>query len=219
MTKMTLVVGAVLTLAHAPVLATALVDGGFEAKGAALPVNSFCYDNVAAGDGLCAASPWTNLASNSGVIKSGAGAWGGVAAAEGSYYGFIQVAGVLAQSFTATQTGMGLVTWLDTNRAGYGGLQSYDVSIFDGVSSVSIGSYTSAVGSFVARTSTAFALTSGTTYSLRFTGLTNTDSTAFIDAVVLSSVPEPASWALMIGGFGLVGLAARRRRMGVAVTA
>jgi hypothetical protein len=29
-------------------------------------------------------------------------------------------------------------------------------------------------------------------------------------------VPEPASWALMIAGFGVVGLAARRRRTGVA---
>ncbi len=31
-------------------------------------------------------------------------------------------------------------------------------------------------------------------------------------ALTLSAVPEPASWALMIGGFGLLGLAARRRR-------
>ena len=29
------------------------------------------------------------------------------------------------------------------------------------------------------------------------------------------SVPEPASWALMIGGFGLVGAAARRQRQTV----
>ncbi|HEU4967577.1 PEPxxWA-CTERM sorting domain-containing protein [Sphingomonas sp.] len=31
-----------------------------------------------------------------------------------------------------------------------------------------------------------------------------------------SAVPEPAAWALMIGGFGLVGAAARRRRAAVA---
>jgi hypothetical protein len=28
-------------------------------------------------------------------------------------------------------------------------------------------------------------------------------------------VPEPASWALMIGGFGLIGAAMRRRRTGL----
>jgi PEP-CTERM motif len=27
----------------------------------------------------------------------------------------------------------------------------------------------------------------------------------------VTAVPEPASWAMMIGGFGLIGAAARRR--------
>lgn len=38
---------------------------------------------------------------------------------------------------------------------------------------------------------------------------------AFVPPVInpsVSAVPEPASWAMMIGGFGLVGGAARRRR-------
>ncbi len=33
------------------------------------------------------------------------------------------------------------------------------------------------------------------------------------------SVPEPATWAMMLGGFGLVGFAARRRRQSLSVTA
>ena len=33
---------------------------------------------------------------------------------------------------------------------------------------------------------------------------------------VTGAVPEPAQWALMIGGFGLVGAASRRRRLAVA---
>ena len=38
-------------------------------------------------------------------------------------------------------------------------------------------------------------------------GLANTQSASFALAV-----PEPAAWALMIGGFGIVGGAARRRK-------
>ncbi len=34
----------------------------------------------------------------------------------------------------------------------------------------------------------------------------------------VAGVPEPANWALMIGGFGLAGVAARRRRTSIRVT-
>ncbi|NJC34910.1 hypothetical protein GGR88_002424 [Sphingomonas jejuensis] len=41
-----------------------------------------------------------------------------------------------------------------------------------------------------------------------------------IDDLAVSAVPEPATWAMMIGGFGLVGGAMRRRRsVGTTVTA
>jgi len=41
-----------------------------------------------------------------------------------------------------------------------------------------------------------------------------------IDDLAVSAVPEPATWAMMIGGFGLVGGAMRRRRsVGTSVTA
>ncbi len=39
---------------------------------------------------------------------------------------------------------------------------------------------------------------------------------ALLDGVSLTAVPEPASWALIIAGFGLVGVAARQRRRSVA---
>ena len=38
----------------------------------------------------------------------------------------------------------------------------------------------------------------------------------FISSVTVGSVPEPATWAMMIGGFGLVGAMQRRRRTGYA---
>ena len=212
MTRYRFALAGLLALVQAPVMATALVDGGFETKGATVPVNTYCYDNQ------CGTSPWVNLGGLTGIIRSGEGAWGYVVANGGNYYGFVQNNGVLAQSFVATATGTAAFNWFDTNRASYygspyGGLQSYAVSIFDGITTVNIGSFTTAIGPWVARTSSTVTLTAGTTYSLRFTGLAPGDSTAFIDNVSLATatVPEPASWALMIAGFGLTGATMRRR--------
>ena len=39
---------------------------------------------------------------------------------------------------------------------------------------------------------------------------------AALDNVSVLGVPEPAQWALMIGGFGLIGAASRRRRLAAA---
>ena len=40
----------------------------------------------------------------------------------------------------------------------------------------------------------------------------NGNGGVFFDKVSVAGVPEPTSWALMIAGFGLTGVALRRRR-------
>lgn len=52
-----------------------------------------------------------------------------------------------------------------------------------------------------------------------FTQPVNTQTFAFAGLWSNSVVPEPATWALLITGFGLVGVAARRRRPLTAVSA
>jgi hypothetical protein len=50
--------------------------------------------------------------------------------------------------------------------------------------------------------------TVGQVTGLRF----NSSGNAFeVDNIAVAAVPEPATWAMMIGGFGLIGAAARRR--------
>ena len=48
--------------------------------------------------------------------------------------------------------------------------------------------------------------------TLRFAAVGTSDSLGgYIENVTLTAVPEPATWAMMIGGMGLVGTAMRRR--------
>jgi len=51
-----------------------------------------------------------------------------------------------------------------------------------------------------------------------FTGTYTLGSATGSGTFTINAVPEPATWAMMIGGFGLIGAAARRRRLGARVT-
>ena len=59
----------------------------------------------------------------------------------------------------------------------------------------------------------------GSPTTLTFSSLTGTAFGAALDNVSVTAVPEPASWALMIAGFGLAGAALRGRRRPVAAIA
>ena len=215
-----------LSLAGAPVQAASILsDGGFESQG--LTTSNYCYFGFAsAGNPACGAGAWTggnsaNFGGGGLQIESN-GAWPGQPSPDGTRYGFVQMTGSLSQVFTPSQTGDYLLTWIDAGRpAGCcGGNQGYLVFIDDGssLSPVLYDGTTTTSQPWTARTADfSITLLGGTTYTLTFQGLEAvTDQTSFIDAVSLdlappSAVPEPASWALMIAGFGLVGSAMRRR--------
>lgn len=213
MIKSRLLVATILLAAPMAANATTLIDGSFETKGSAAPVTTFCYDSPAGAQVRCAASPWVG----GGVIKSGNAAWGGTTTSAGTYFGFIQGRSSVSQSFTATENGTGVFTWLDTNRGNLGALQSYSVKLISAGLTVELGTYTSQLGRFVARSTDSFALANGASYTLRFTGLApvGADRTAFIDNVAItvtpSPVPEASTWMMLIVGFGFIGRANRRR--------
>lgn len=53
--------------------------------------------------------------------------------------------------------------------------------------------------------------------NIQFRSLNNDEFGAVLDNVIIAEVPEPATWAMLVLGFGLVGFATRRR--GAAVSA
>jgi hypothetical protein len=190
-----------------------LADGGFEAQGAT--VGNYCYFGQAtAGGPACPAGAWTGT---SGLQDEGNGAWPGLPSPDGSKYGFVQSLGTLSQTFTANQSGTFALDWLDAGRPQNGaaaGNQTYTVTL----GAFNLGTFSTTSGqAFAARAgSSTFALQAGQSYTLTFTGLSGGDNTSYIDAVSIgAAVPEPATWAMMLGGFGLVGAASRRRARSV----
>lgn len=69
---------------------------------------------------------------------------------------------------------------------------------------------------------TSFGVASGGTIdSLRLSFVLTPETqstTALVGAINSASVPEPATWAMMIGGFGLVGASLRRQRRSTSVS-
>ena len=113
-------------------------------------------------------------------------------------------------------TGTLELSWLEGSRpdifgGGYKGDQSYEVWLGTSL----LGTFSTSSGQdFTARNVTA-SVTGGSSYYLIFHGLSQGDNTAFLDDVSASitpSVPEPATWAMLIAGFFATGGAIRRRR-------
>jgi hypothetical protein len=129
--------------------------------------------------------------------------------------------GGLSQVVNATsgrtyQLTLDATAWATNSRGGTVGYR-----LFDGVSgtTLSSGSFTDPTGGvWVNRTISAVATSNK--IGVDIYSIVAAQAGMGVDNVVLTAlgggVPEPASWALMIGGFGLIGAASRRRRIAVA---
>jgi hypothetical protein len=200
----------------APAAAEELQNGGFEAPPiATLPGNlgSYVYLGGTVGQ-------WS-FDGGAGLINGfTASAWFGGSPPQGfggSQYAFLQNVGSVQQSFVASASGLFTPAWLEAARPALGasaGNQTYTVHL-DGTL---LGTFNTVSGqAFTARQGAAVQVVAGNAYTLRFAGSAAGDNTAFIDNVggtisAAPGVPEPDAWLLMMGGFGGIGLLARRRR-------
>ncbi len=204
-----------LAAASAAPAANLLVNGSFETSGG--------YQNLA-GAGNTSITGWKTA--NEGVewfdptVYALGPAYDGLSIVDLSWYTSTGTpGGAIEQSFATVAGGRYEVSFYgtNTNYAGRDGQGVVDVSIDGG-----------ALASFnLVHVAPTFALADWTRYAATFvaTGTTTTlrlangqnayEHFTLIDGASVEAVPEPATWALMIGGFAAVGVMARRRRAGV----
>ena len=120
---------------------------------------------------------------------------------------FLAVPSENSASGTATYTAAGAITSFSFD---WGTPDSYNTLTFRDGNGNAIASYTGSGPSFTGT----YTFASGT--NIRTVDFSSTSKAFEIDNVsVTAAVPEPATWALMLAGFGFVGFAARRRATAV----
>jgi hypothetical protein len=160
-----------------------LADGGFDNQGAS--VSSYCYFALS----NCPSGAWSG--GTNGLVHSGQGDWGNPIAVSPSTVAFVQRNQSIAQTFTATSSGTVRLVWLDQARQGYGGIQTYIVT----VNGVTVATVTPTNSIFQRRYSAPFSLTSGTAYTVAFVGQSSDDNTAFIDSVDIQPASETTNYS------------------------
>lgn len=140
----------------------------------------------------------------------------------------------IQQTFTVASTGTYDLSWYYAPREALGGHNDYSVSIFETASGLnalayeyndtgagSVGTIGTSANQWTAVSeTTTTALNAGTNYTLTFisdapasTGSSPVNIGANIDNISLvSSVPEPTTYAMFLVGLGLLGFSARKRK-------
>jgi hypothetical protein len=154
------------------------------------------------------------------VNAQGSSAWYGStppAGQDGDQFAALQGTSTLSQTFVVGATTDATLSWIEAGRPNFGayaGDQTYEVLLDGNV----LGTYSTVSGQAFTPEGFSLGILSAGSHTLEFEGLVAADETSFLDAVSVTSVPEPAAWALMLAGIGGLGVALRvsRRRAVVA---
>ena len=197
----------------------------------AAPINPTTYDTIDGGAGvfLYMDDSYTGARSPDGFLSGGLGELtdGIVAPAAwfttpGPYVGWRLISPEITFKF-APLTDLANVTFRFDDAKGAGGVFLPDSVSFDFGGGFQSATPTITTEGLLGVFSYDFTGISASTFTVRIDSaqewvmLTEVDFDGTL-APVVGGIPEPATWALMIGGFGAVGVAARRRR-GASVTA
>jgi hypothetical protein len=152
-------------------------------------------------DGVVAPGPWYTTENNAGTGPYVGWYWGGLGA---------QLNPTVTFHFAGSPTITSINVHMDHSFVG--GVQAPAAILVDGVNTA----FTPPGGGFGWTTLSGLNLTGGT-HTLQFQQVPGW--WVFVSEVTFdgTAVPEPASWAMMLAGFGLVGHALRSRRRGVVV--
>lgn len=202
-------------LASTSASAVTLINGSFEDGG---PIGSAGFETLATGDAT-SITGWEVLTDGVDYIGSYWAASDGVRSLDLS----AMTSGGIMQTVSGFEVGKTYTINFDisANFSGGSDTKSFVMSASGGQPYTD--SYTrtaeNSASNMLWQTYSYTFVASAETQDIQFRSLANDPSGIALDNVVISLVPEPAAWALLIAGFGMTGLALRGRRALKPVTA
>jgi hypothetical protein len=174
------------------------------------PYSNYVYPGLT---GAATVASWT-YTGGSGLIDTSQGFnyWYGNTSPSGFsgvQYAFVQGTGTLSQAFNSLG-GLTTISWLEGSRPNLGsvnGNETYQVLL----NGNAIYTNTTPNGQNFLAISTVGTLLAGLN-TLEFVGLSQRDSTVFLDDVAVAAVPEASTWIMMVLGFAGLGLITYRRQ-------